>query len=80
MQTYEVPSLDVQSEEDETLSIPIATCFTPTEAKRWDNIKNELKSINKKNKISNYARPCLLNLMDRLEFLIGEHKEKSQCK
>lgn len=78
-QTYEVPSLDVNSTDEETLSVPIATCFTKSEAERWENIKAELVKINKKNKISKYARPTMLNLMDRLEFLIKEHKEKNQC-
>lgn len=70
-----IDSLDDLEGEEETLSIPVGICFTPTEAVRYHTLKDRLKKISRKKKLSDFSRHYLRLMMDRVETMI-EAKEK----
>ncbi len=49
------------------LVVPISICFSEKEKERWENLKEQIKEINKKASLSEYARRYLRNMMDDLE-------------
>lgn len=56
------------------IKYPISICFNKAEADRWDVLKQRLRIINKKAKITEFARVAIRDMMDSLEKIL-EKKE-----
>lgn len=63
--------------EHDPIKYPISICFTRSEVERWNKVKLDLKSINKRAKLSEFARRKLTDMLDALEKLVEEKKKSS---
>ena len=59
---------------EDPLKRPISIAFNKADRARWDDLRHEIKEINKRASISEYARRYLRMMMTDLEEIVRQKK------